>query len=55
MREGARCGWYVFVVENGEGRELTEQEDQVVNSPRFGGWEARLVQVGPRLPRSEWF
>ncbi len=31
------CGWYVFAVEDGEGRELIEQEDEIVNRFRFGG------------------
>jgi hypothetical protein len=29
------CGWYVFAVENGEPRELSEAEDEVVNRFRF--------------------
>jgi hypothetical protein len=31
------CGWYAFAVQDGEGRELTEQEDEIVNRFRFGG------------------
>jgi hypothetical protein len=34
MPQGA--GWYVFAVECGVPRELTNQEDQVVNRFRFG-------------------
>jgi hypothetical protein len=40
--EAAQCGmpqgagWYVFAVENGEARELTAQEDELVNHLRFG-------------------
>ena len=39
--EAAECamptgaGWYIFAVENGEGRELSEKEDEIVNSYRF--------------------
>jgi hypothetical protein len=39
--EAAQCamptgaGWYVFAVENGEGRELNEKEDGIVNGYRF--------------------
>jgi len=29
------CGWYVFAVENGEPRELRDDEDEVVNRYRF--------------------
>jgi hypothetical protein len=29
------CGWYVFAVENGKGRELDEKEDEIVNGYRF--------------------
>jgi len=40
--EAAKCampqgaGWYVFAVENGRPRELTDAEDKVVNEFRFG-------------------
>jgi hypothetical protein len=34
MPQGA--GWYVFAVENGSPRELTDAEDEVVNEFRFG-------------------
>jgi len=34
MPHGA--GWYVFAVENGRPRELTDAEDKVVNEFRFG-------------------
>lgn len=30
------CGYYVFAVDIGEPRELTEAEDRIVNSFRFG-------------------
>jgi len=30
------CGWYVFAVENGEGRELRDGEEEIVNGYRFG-------------------
>ena len=30
------CGWYVFAVDVGEPRELTEAEDRIVNEFRFG-------------------
>jgi hypothetical protein len=39
--EAAQCatptgpGWYVFAVENDEGRELSEKEDEIVNGYRF--------------------
>jgi hypothetical protein len=29
------CGWYVFAVENDEGRQLNEEEDELVNGFRF--------------------
>jgi hypothetical protein len=29
------CGWYVFAVENDEGRQLSEEEDEIVNGFRF--------------------
>jgi hypothetical protein len=29
------CGWYVFAVENDEGRQLSEEEDETVNRFRF--------------------
>ena len=29
------CGWYVFAVENGHGRQLNDGEDEIVNSYRF--------------------
>jgi hypothetical protein len=41
--EAAQCamptgaGWYVFAVENGEGRELSEKEDGIVHGYRVGG------------------
>jgi hypothetical protein len=41
MIEAAQCamptgpGWYVFAVENDEGRELSEKEDEIVNGYRF--------------------
>jgi hypothetical protein len=52
MREAARMWLYIFAVEKGEGRELTEQEDQVVNRFRFGGQELRLVRR-PAPPTGE--
>lgn len=30
------CGWYVFAVDVGTPRELTEAEDRIVNEFRFG-------------------
>jgi len=29
------CGWYVFAVENGEGRQLNDEEEEIVNRHRF--------------------
>jgi hypothetical protein len=34
MKHG--CGFYVFVVENGEARQLSIEEDVIVNRYRFG-------------------
>jgi len=30
------CGWYVIAVQGGAARELTEEENKVVNEFRFG-------------------
>jgi hemerythrin-like domain-containing protein len=29
------CGWYVFAVENDRGRQLTDDEEEIVNRFRF--------------------
>lgn len=45
--EAAKCGmpqgagWYVFAVENGKERELSESEDKIVGDFRFGRLAAR--------------
>jgi hypothetical protein len=50
--EAAQCamptgpGWYVFAVENDEGRELSEKEDEIVNGYRFREPHGRRARSG---------